>query len=561
MMAIDKTTRRWTRNAGDERAARGGARFEQARADHACEFFPKFLRLYEGERAGKPFELMPWQADILSRVFGWVRPSEFFGRLVRRFRKAGIWLPKKSGKSPFAAGVGLYLLLADGEMGQKVFSAARDGKQAGIVHTHARKMVEASPELAEVCKVNQSTGRISHIPSSSYYDILAGDNILGQEGLNGSCIIDETHVVDERLASVLEHMGASRSEPLHFEVSTAGNNPLGYGRKQYEYGKAVESGDVADDAFFFAAYEAPQQASDEELDDPAVWKKANPSWGITINEEEFRSSLERARAKGLTDWTTFKMYRLNVWATSENPWLRIDDWQNCRDEFTEADLEGRECAAGLDLAKTRDLTSLVLVFDQFDETYRLLPYFWLPEERLKELSTIVPQFAAWARDGFVRVTPGDVCDYAFVKRDIADLSRKFRIRELAYDPYNAEQLTQQLEQGQVVDGKVLEQGIGLTRFAFAQTIVNYAAPTSEFERLVVAGKMQHNGHPVLTWQAGHVKCRTDSNNNKRPVKQKPGDHRTVDGMVAAIMGLSRLMQPDTQRSVYDVENRSFVEIG
>lgn len=511
------------------------------------DFFANFLRLYEGEKAGQPFTLIPWAEDALRRIFGWVKPSEFFGREVRRFRKASIWVPKKNGKSPVGAGVGLYLLCADGEQGQKVFSAAKDGKQAGIIHTHARKMVEMSPALSEVCRINKSTGRITHEPSSSFYDVLSGDNITGQEGLNGSVIVDEVHVIDARLASTLEHMGASRSEPLQFEISTAGNDPLSYGKRQYDYGKMVERGDAVDDSFFFACWEAKQDAGDEELEDPEIWKAANPSWGYTINAEEFADSFQRAK-RSPNDWINFKKYRLNIWATGENPWLRIDDWNACREDFTDADLKGLPCWGGLDLAKTRDLTALTMVFrDDTADKYYLRPHYWLPEKRADEINHSVPM-REWAKRGFVTLTPGDVCDYTFVAKEIGELDKRFRILILAFDPYNAEQLTQQLENE-----------YGIPRVSFGQTITNFADPTKEFERLVVSRGLAHNGHPVLTWQAGHVNVKSDANNNIRPVKQKHGDVRTIDGIVAGIMGLAQARLNAGQQ--LDFYEHNAVEIG
>lgn len=547
-MKIDSVTKKWIRNASDERAASRGCRFIQSRADHIVAFFSKFLRLYEGDKAGQPFILQPWQVEILSRIFGWVKRSEHFGRDVRRFRKAGIWVPKKNGKSPTAAGVGLYLLLADQEPGQKVFSAAKDGKQAGIVHTHARKMVEMSPDLAAACKINKTTGGIYHPASNSVYNILSGDNIEGQEGLNGSVIIDETHVVDERLAMRLEYMGASRSQPLQIEFSTAGNNPLSYGKKQYDYGKLVESGDRDDDGFFFACFEADQQASDEECCDPKTWKSANPSWGHTINPEEFSESLERAK-RSLSDWQKFKMYRLNVWATGDSPFLKMHEWKACS-HFTEQDIAGLPCWAGLDLAKTRDLTALVLVFRNGDD-YFLKPYFFLPEDTASALDGVVP-YREWAEKGLIQLTPGGTCDYAFVRKRFRELHDQYGIMELAYDPYNAEETTQVMEQGSAGDsGSQIEEGTGVPRFLFAQTMPNFAGPTSEFERLVINGELHHNDNPILTWQAGHVTVKTDANNNKRPVKQKHGDNRTIDGIVAAIMGLSRAMLGGDGSSIYD----------
>lgn len=544
MPDINAVTRKWIRNASDERAATSGCRFDEARARHVCHFVETYLRLFEG--GVKAFALMAWQRDVLSRIFGWVKWSDFHKREIRRFRKASLWAPKKNGKSPLAAAVGLYLLTADGEMGQKVFSSAKDGKQAAIIHNHARMMVRQSPDLSRQCKINESTGRILHLPTNSFYEILTGDNILSQEGLNGSVIVDETHVVDDRLAKVIEYMGASRSEPLQFEISTAGDNPQSYGRRQYDYGKNVEAGIFPDDAFFFQAFEAPQDATDEELDDPALWRLANPSMGQTINEEEFGASLERAK-RSLSDWTTFKRYRFNIWATSENPWLRMSDWAKCRQTFTEASLAGKRCTAGLDLARTRDLTALALIFDDGEEKI-ILPYFWLPEARADELQTKNIPMRQWAEEGFVKLTPGEVCDYRIVEEDIGALSKKFRIGQLAYDEKYAEELTQNLEMR-----------FGIERWIFPQTIMEFAGPTAEFERLVIAGKMHHNAHPVLTWQIGHVKCKTDANLNKRPVKQEHGDHRTIDGVVAGVMALGR--SEAGGMTIYERSGRGFVEIG
>lgn len=534
---VDSITEQWIRNKSDEIAVRNGCRFDPARGQIVLNFYRKFLRLYEGEYAGQPFDPLPWQEDLLMRAYGWVRFSPDWNREIRRFKKISVWVPKKNGKSPLAAGNGLYLLVYDGEAGQKVFSSARDGKQAGIMHTHARMMVNASPDLSAACKINQSTGRISHPETNSFYDVLAGDNIKGQEGLNGSVIIDETHVVDDRLAKVLEYMGASRSEPMQWEFSTAGDDPEGYGRSQYEYGKNVESGAIIDDAFLFVTYEAPQNATDEEIENtPEMWKAANPSWGRTIKEEEFRSSLMRAK-KSLSDWITFKRYRLNIWATSTNPWLRMDRWHACRRTFTEADLIGRECWAGLDMSQTQDMSALVLVFHGEEKgEYFILPYFWLPEETAREKNHLA-SFMQWARDGYLELIPGNVVDPRLIKRRIVELSHRFEIRNLMYDRYFAEQLTLEVNEE-----------TGIKRTEFGQTVANFAGPTALFERAVIAGKMRHNGHPLMTWQAGNVQVRTDANGNKRPVKPKNNDIRKIDGIVAAIMGFSGV---EERSSIYE----------
>jgi phage terminase large subunit-like protein len=539
--SIDPITESWIRNESDRHAVANGCRFDQDRGEHVIEFIEHHLVLYEGEYAGRPVVLMPWQRDFLMRLFGWVRYSDDWGREIRRFRKASLWLPKKSGKSPLAAMTGLYLLVGDGEQGQKVFSAAKDGRQAQIVHTHARMMTERSPALMRQCTVNRSTGRITHVKTSSFYDVLGADNVAGQEGLNGSVIIDETHVVDSRLAAVLEYVGASRSEPIQLEVSTAGSNPEGYGKRQWDYGAAVERGDVPDDAFLYVAHAAPQDASDEDCSDPAVWQMANPSWGEIIKPEEFRQSFERAK-KSLSDFASFKMYRLNVWQKAANVWLRAADWQKCRRDFTPEDLHGKTCWAGLDLSRTRDMSSLVLVFQgDEDDSFFVLPYFWLPKNRATEQSHLA-RYLDWAHAGKLNLIAGDTIDNRRIFDDVAELARDFNIAEVIYDQTFAEELT----------GRI-EEELGIERVAFRQTVMEFAAPTADFERLVIAGRLHHNGHPVLTWQAGHVEVKSDANGNKRPVKQNQnrGDHRTIDGIVAAIMALARASCAEPTGSVYD----------
>jgi phage terminase large subunit-like protein len=531
---IDAVTKSWIRNAADQRASENGCRFDPDRAAHICEFFPKYLRLYEGEKAGQQFKLIPWQVDALSRIFGWVKKSDFAGREVRRFRKACIFVPKKNGKSPLGAGVGLYLLIADGEQGQKVFSAARDGKQAGIVHTHARKMIESSPELKAVCKINQSTGRITHLPTSSYYDLLSGDNIQGQEGLNGSVIIDETHVVDQRLASVIEFMGASRTEPLQFEVSTAGSNPIGYGRRQYEYGREVNAGRFPDDAFFFEAHEAPQDSTDEQLDNLDVWKIANPSWGYTISPEEFSESLKRSK-RSLNDWTNFKMYRLNMWANSANPFIRAADWKRCEAQFSLEDLKHLPCVASLDLARRKDLTALSLLFGPDEEDcFWIITKFWMPELRANEMAAEVP-YLQWARSGHVTLTEGDICDYRVVESDVSKLFDVVKPSLLMFDPTFAHEMIQRLSERH-----------GFTALEFTQnSLIAWARPTQEFENLIVAGRLRHNGHPIMSWQIGHVLAK-EYNGQIRPIRPNRGDHRTVDGVVATIMALAGAMDAEPQ---------------
>jgi phage terminase large subunit-like protein len=584
-------TRQWSRNIGDERAAANGCRFNVKRGARTVFWIEHHCRLYEGEQAGQPLILhgchqcgtyglpaaaeldgwddegiavcteranrhlecvaaghpIDWQYECTMRLFGWVRFSTRWDRWIRRFRQASIWVAKKNKKSPTEAAWGLYLLCGDGEPGQKVYLAAKDGQQARkIAGEHAAQMLDQSDELSEDCSLNRSTYRITHHPTRSFMEPLSSSNERNQqskEGLNGSVLIDETHVVDREFVSRISRAGISRSEPLQIEVSTAGNTPDGYGKERFDHAVAVEAGEATDEQLFTAVYAAPQTLTDAELAaDPLKWgRMANPAMGHTVEPEEYLRDYENSK-RSLPALLEFMMYRLNIWQRSASPWLKPGDWQSCRRDFTEADLEGRECCAGLDLSKTQDMSSLVLVFPWDEpETFRILSYFWLPEEVAKEKGHLAA-FQQWAKDGYLELTPGNVIDYGYIRAKFRKLAQKFLIRQLAYDKTYAEETTQNLEQGVVDDaGKQIEEGTGVERFIFKQTIMEFAAPCKDFERLILARKLHHNDHPIMNWQAGHVKVRIDVNSNIRPVKPKPHDVKKIDGIVAAIMALSRAM--------------------
>lgn len=523
----DSLTKDWIRNRSDELAVAAGCRFDAERGQFVVDWIENYCHLYEGEYAGQKMKLMDWQYDVIMRLFGWVRYSEKWQREVRRFRRGGLFVPKKNGKSPMLAAVGLYLLCGDGEQGQKVYSVAKDGKQALISHTHAIEMVRRSPELSEECEINKTTSQITHCPSRSFYRIVAGDNINSQEGLNGSVMVDETHVVDHRLMKVLRGAGISRSEPLQFEVSTAGKNPDGYGKQQRDYGLSVIKGEVEDIAYFFHEFAASQDTDDGELDaDPMRFgKEANPSWGHTIDPEEFVAEYNTAK-RSLSDLADFKMYRLNVWQRSASPWLRMTDWDACRDSFDEDDLQGQDCCITLDMSKTQDMTAAAATFHS-DGVFRVIPRFFLPREMVEKNAHLAP-FREWERGGYLTVTEGSVIDYDAVEALLLDWIRKFNVRAIPYDPVFANELTQRVESA-----------TGVERVVFPQKPVVMGPCTDDFERCVLNHTIRHNGHPILAWQAGHVQVKVNPVTKlKTPVKPEGKDGvRKIDGIVAAIMGV------------------------
>lgn len=511
----------WIKSPSDELAVLHGCRFDVEASMRPVQFFEKFLRHSKGRWAGQPFKLLPWQREnIIQPIFGWFRED---GR--RRINRTYIEVPKKQGKSTLASGIGLYMLVGDGERGACVYSLATSSEQAAIVHGEAINMVKQSPGLSKHLKINHSTGTINFEKTMSYYRRSSSD-APGKEGFNMSAaIIDELHAwFGRRLWETIRYGGASRENPLQFVITTAGDDFESVCFEQHEYAKGVIEGTIEDDRFL--AY-ITNAAPTDDLNDPVVWAKANPSMGETIREDDFANELEAA-SKSSSEWSSFKRYRFNIWATSEDPWLQdYADWQACELEFDESSLEGRECYGGLDLAKSRDLSAFALVFppDDLDGDWHLLTRFWLPEARAyaKDPMNV---YQGWANSGKIKTMPGAVCDYGMIHDDIGVLADMFDIRAFAYDPYNAEQIT-----------RGIEEDFGIERVEFRQGMKSYAEPTKEFERLVIAHRMRHNGQPVMDWQMSHVRVVSDVNNNNRPIKPRHGDRRTIDGVVASVMGL------------------------
>lgn len=315
---------RWIRSEADEHAVLNGYYFDAARGQHAVDFGETYLCLTEGTWSGQPFRLQTWQYDqLFMPLFGWVHDSDEWGKTVRRFRRAYIQVPKKNGKSPIGAYIGIYMLAGDGEAAPKVFSAATDKEQASIVHEHAITMVEHSPALAEILKINRSTKRIIYPGQNGYYRVLSSAP-KRNEGWNGNCCIaDELHKWHSRaLFDAVKWMFASRAEPLFFMITTAGNSHTSVCREQYEYACGVRDGRFFAPEFFPLIYEASPQ---DELSSEETWRKANPSLGHTIKLSDFRADYNEAKTNvGLME--AFKQLRLNVWTTAERAWLPIRDW-------------------------------------------------------------------------------------------------------------------------------------------------------------------------------------------------------------------------------------------
>lgn len=512
--------------ANDELAVSQGCYVDERLGEHVCKFFAGYLCHSKGEWRGKPFILAPCQVDdIVMPLFSWVRADG-----TRRFRAAQIWVAKKNFKSTFASGLALYLLVADGEGGPEVYCAANSREQADIVFREAAAMVEASPELQAILTVNRSA-KVIREGHSGWIRALSSESSTA-EGLNGSVIVDELHAFNSKARDfydALKYAGAARQQPLNVVISTAGEEENNIGREVYDYGKSVLSGATEDTKTF--VYIAEPDPGDDP-GDVETWRKANPMMGITVQESELREMWEEDRQTVRTT-SRFRRYRCNQWVKAVDPWLDIEAWDECRGDITPESLEGRTCGAGLDLATKKDLTALALCFPLDDGFFAFLLKFWLPiADIVKREKRDRCAYRDWQAAGFLELTDGNIVDIPRIEAYIASLSDKYNICEFGYDPWNATDLGQRLQDKH-----------GLTVVEVGQGIATMTEPSKAYEALILDRKMIHFGNPVLRQQAQQVCVKTDSNGNIKPIRSDDKGKRwyRIDGIVGSVMALGRAM--------------------
>jgi phage terminase large subunit-like protein len=508
---------------------------DAAEADKRIRFF-SVLRHSKGKSwAGKPFTLEPWQQFIVGTLFGWKRTADN----LRRFRTAYESIPRKNGKSTKAAGVGINLTFFDGEPGAEGYSAATKKDQARIVWEEARRMVRGTPALLK--RIKPWTSSLTRLANNQSFQPLGADADT-LDGLNPHVvIIDELHAHKTRaVVDVLESAVGSRDQPMQFEITTAGFDQQSVCFEHEEYSKQILERVFDDETWF--AYIATIDEGDDWRDEKA-WIKANPNWGISVKADDMRRLGQQAERRPQAQ-NNFKTKRLNIWTEQEERWLAIEAWDTCAEPPVDrAALAGRPCVAGIDLSATTDLNALVLLFPEDD--WQVLPFFWLPEARVdageaghKPKDRV--RYDVWRDAGALEVTPGNVTDYAFIRKRVNELREEFHLLDLGYDPWNATQLMVELESDSVTLVKVPQTFSGLT------------AASKELEKRVAGGegaaRIRHGGHPVLRWNAANVCVDTDANGNIKPSKKK--SRQRIDGIVALVMAIDRATR-QAGGSVYD----------
>ena len=511
-------------------------RFRQDRADRVIEFTEK-LRLTSGRTAGENFLLEPWQKFVIGAIFGWVRKDNGF----RRFSQAYIGVPRKNGKTTLASGIGLYMAVADGELSARVYTVASKKDQAKLSFTDMTNIIKKTPGLSDYATPKHNI--IACEATLSTIECLASDsNTL--DGLNASFLLfDEFHTQDDnRLYSVLRSSFGARNQPLMMAITTAGFNTNGFAYQHEQYVKSILDGKAKNESIFGIVF-CPDDGDSPHNE--TTWRKTNPNWAVSLDPEQFKFAYVEAKSHP-QKWSEFLTKKLNVWTTANASFLSSEKTERVFKHVDEDKLAHRRAYLALDLSTARDLTGYSLTFEALDGEFPTTIFrAWIPEETLTErIQKEAINFGQWVEDGFVFTCPGETISYQQVLEQIEIDAEKFTIAEIAYDPFNATLLVNELE------------ARGFNCVKFPQSIKEFSPPTKYLEQCILDGKIIFQNSPVAFWCFTNAEIMT-SDYGIKPKKPK-NEHQRIDLLVCAIMSVWRSLAHASEASVYEKQGIRFI---
>lgn len=503
-------------------------RFDPAQGERVIRLI-ELLPHVKGEWAYKRqlVTLEPWQKFGLMVTFGWVRKTSG----LRRFREAYWEVPRKNGKSVIAAGVGIHMFVGDGESGAEVYAGATTEKQAWEVFRPARLMVNRSPLLVEHLGIEVNASNLNIPADGSRLEPIIGNP---GDGASPSCaIVDEYHEHPSAALyeTMLTGMGA-RLQPLMFIITTAGADIEG---PCYDKRRAVIEmldGITADEELFGWIWTIDEG---DDWTDPAVLAKANPNIGVSVYREYLESQQQRA-IKNARFANTFKTKHLNVWVTAKTAFFNLEAWRACEDtSLTLGQFAGQPCVLGFDLARKLDMNSMARLFwrdiDGKRHYYSVAPRFWVPEDTVfnPDNPRLAERFQGWVNAGLLTATDGAEVDYREILHEALEANRLSPVLQAPIDPHGATNLAHQLDDE------------GLTPVTIVQNYSNLSDPMKELEAAIMSGRFHHDGNPIMTWCIGNVIGKSIPGNDDvvRPIKQ--GVDNKIDGAVALIMAVGRVL--------------------
>lgn len=564
-----------------ENGAARGLVWRPEKAEAALSFFEETLFL---ER-GKPFKLEPFQVFIVGCVFGWYRKDSDTGELRRRFRTLYAEMGKGNGKTPLAAGIGLYGLTLDREDAAEIYAAAVAKDQAKICFNDAKRMVRASPELLK--RVTVLTNNLSAPARDAKFTVLSSED-KGHHGLRVHMgLLDEIHAhASAAVVDTIEAGTKNCRNSLIVLITNSGASQVGPCWAYHMRAVDMLEGKPDDTLFAYVCTLDPcpkcRAAGKKQVDLKCRrcddWRnldllvKANPGLGTILDRDYVRSRIALAQ-RMVSKLNNVLQLNCCLWTQSSNGWLDMHAWRNrCARPNKVCNLQlyaGQPCWIGLDAANRVDATCKVRLFERKPGAGALdrQALDIAAREALKEasaggagaaierlsaagyaifLTTYVPEdmvnnssqanheaYKTWEKMGRLVVTPGAVTDFARIEEDLKADAAAFQVRRLQADPRELGYLLARVQEWAGFDVVQVSQGATMI-----------SAPMKMFEGLVASGLIEHDGDPVLDWMLGNIELKVTRSGG--PVKYyyptRPTESKKIDAGPAAFMALDACLR-------------------
>ncbi len=495
--------------------------FDVKKAEAALTFF-KHLRHTSGAYGGKPFNLQDNQAFLVAMLFGW----RWKDSGQRRFTQAYVEMARKAGKSELAAGIEIYTGFFEKEDGAQVYTAATTRDQADMVFRAAKKMARLmrrdSKVFAQRCEVRAHS--VNYTPTDSFIQKVSAD--AGTlDGLNPHCaVIDEYHAhkTDEVKGVMQTGMGA-RESPLLLIITTAGfDKNLPCYSVERKNAVAVLSGERTQDNLFAVIFTLDEG---DDWQDESVWRKANPNLGSTPTVQYLREQVQDAINKGSSTRTQVLTKNFNVWMDAPKVWIPDEVVVGQMRPITDAELAGRTCYVGVDLASVKDITAVAIFCPPADDAPALLKLkYFLPEDTIAARAHDT-NYMQWVDDGHLIKTPGNRTDNALIRKAINATHANQPVLKVSCDQWNSTELAMQLE------------GDGLEVLFCRQNFACLSEPCKRLEKMFLSGDIEVDLNPVTAWMFRNVALDQSPNddikpNKKRSIEKIDGVSATLDAMFA-----------------------------
>lgn len=476
------------------------------RGERNIAWIETHCRIPEGRFVGSPVRLDAFQKDVIRGIYD--TPT----------RRGIISFGRKNAKTTLAAMLLLlHLVGPEARPNSQLFSAAQSRDQAAILFSLAAKITRLSPQLSGYVGVRDTAKQLYCEELGTLYRALSAEASTSYGLSPVFTVHDELGQVKgarSELYEALETAAAAQESPLSIVISTQA--PTDADLLSLLIDDAMTGADPLTKVWLYTAPLDADPFSDEAI------RAANPAFDSFMNRDEVRRQAADARRLPARE-SSYRNLILNQRVEARSPFISRSVWKE-NGAAPHGSYEGRDVYGGLDLSSVADLTALVLASED-DKAWDVWPTFWLPEDGIAEKSRNdrVP-YDLWAGEGLLELTPGPSIEYEFVAAYLRGVFDRCNVVAMAFDRYNMKFLRPWLER----EGFTEEE---LGRFVeFGQGFVSMSPALREVESLLLARRIRHGGHPVLTMCAANAVVTSDPAGNRKLVKSK--NTGRIDGMVA-----------------------------